>query len=244
VWKTGNYVREGLDAQRGDHVVAMLRTHWQTMAVWFGVWSSGAVLVPVDPGTVERYDAHPAVASFVQEDRLTLAAGSPELLGEVVGMALKPMAGRLTTVPPGVSDYAVEVPGYGDQLGAGERAMLDDEALPGRTGAQVIAAARAAAQTIQLTNADRLLCALPVTDPDVMIATVLAAFDAGAGVVLTRATDPAKLWQRAADERVTVAVVDDRTLEAAGDPTGVPGLRSLVQLHLGQPDTPHLQSGH
>jgi uncharacterized protein (TIGR03089 family) len=244
VWKTANYVRDGLEVERGAHVVAMLPTHWQTLAVWFGVWSAGAVLVPVDPGSVERYDAHPAVASFVQEDRLALAAASPELLGEVVGLALRPMAARLATVPPGASDYAVEVPSYGDQLGSGPRAMLDDPALPGRSGAQLLAGAEAAAGRLGLRTADRLLCVLPVTDPDVFVATVLAAFHAGAGIVLTRGTDPARLWQRAAEERVTIVVVDDRTQTDAGDAAAAPGVRLLVSLALGHHGEPHLQTGH
>ena len=244
VWKTANYVRDGLEVERADHVVAMLRTHWQTVAVWFGVWSAGAVLVPVDPGSVERYDAQPAVASFVQEDRLVLAAASPELLGEVVGLSLRPMAARLTTVPPGASDYTVEVPSYGDQLGPGERAMLDDEALPDRTGARLVAGAAAAVSRLSLRPADRLLCALPVTDPDVFVATVLAVFHAGAGIVLTRGTDPGRLWQRAAEERVTVVVADDGTLTSAGDATAAPAVRLLVTLALGHRGEPHLQTGH
>jgi uncharacterized protein (TIGR03089 family) len=244
VWKTANYVRDGLEVERGDHVVAMLRTHWQTLAIWFGVWSAGAVLVPVDPGSIERYDAHPAVASFVQEDRLALAAASPELLGEVVGLALRPMAARLATVPPGASDYAVEVPAYGDQLSPGESAMLDDEALPGRSGADLVAGAAAAATRLRLQPADRLLCALPVTDPDVFAATVLAVFHAGAGIVVTRGTDPAQLWQRATEERVTVVVADDRTLASAGGAAAASGVRTLVTLALDHQGEPHLQTGH
>jgi uncharacterized protein (TIGR03089 family) len=243
VWKTANFLRDGLDLQPRDRVVTMLRTHWQTLAVWFGAWAAGAVVVPVEPGTVERYDGRPAVAAFVQEDLLPLVAGSRHMVGDVVGMSLRPMAGRLASVPAGVTDYAEEVPAYGDQLGSGERALLDDEAIPGRTGTELLAGARAAADVLALTGRDRLLCTLAVTDPDLIAAAVLAPFGVGAGLVLCRGTDPARLWRRVADERVTVVVADSQTLDAAGDPAAVPGLRLVVRLSVGQA-TAQAQAGH
>lgn len=244
VWKTGNFLRDGLDLQPGDHVVTLLRSHWQTIAVWFGAWAAGAVVVPVEPGTIERYDGHQAVAAFVQEDLLPMVAASRGTLGEIIGLSLRPMAGRLSTAHPGVTDYADEVPSYGDQLGAGERAPLSAEAIPGRTGTQLIAGAGAAAGCVGLSPTDRLLCTLPVTDPDLMTATVLAAFNVGAGVVLCRATDPARLWRRAADERVTVVVTDSRALDGAGEPPAGGGVRVVVRLAIGPADRAQAQAGH
>jgi uncharacterized protein (TIGR03089 family) len=243
VWKTANFLRDGLDLQPGDRVVTMLRTHWQTLAVWLGAWAAGGVVVPVQPGTVERYDGHPAVVAFVQEDLLPLVAGSRQMFGDVVGLSLRPMAGRLTSVPAGVTDYAEEVPAYGDQLGSGERALLDDDALPGQSGTQLLAGARAAGELLGLTDRDRLLCTLGVTDPELVAATVLAPFGAAAGLVLCRGTDPERLWQRVADERVTVVVADSRTLDAAGEPSAVPGLRLVVRLTVGS-STPQTEAGH
>jgi uncharacterized protein (TIGR03089 family) len=243
VWKTANFLRDGLGVQPGDRVVSMLRTHWQTLAVWFGAWAAGAVVVPLQPGTVERYDGHGASAAFVQEDLLPMVAGSGARFGDVVGLSLRPMAGRLTTAPRGVTDYAEEVPAYGDQLGSGERALLDDEAIPGRSGTRLLAGARAAAAQLRLGGGDRMLCTLPVTEPELITAVVLAAFDAGAGLVLCRSTDPAGLWRRVADERVTVVVIDSRTLDAAGEPSGVPELRSVVRLAIGPGETPQTQAG-
>lgn len=244
VWKTGNFLRDGLGVQRGDRVVTMLRTHWQTLAVWFGAWAAGAVVVPLQPGTVERYDGHGAAAAFVQEDLLPMVAGSGGTFGEVVGLSLRPMAARLAVTPPGVTDYAEEVAAYGDQLGSGERALLDDEAVPGRSGSQLLAGARAAAVHLDLRAGDRLLCTLPVTDPELIMAAVLAPFDAGAGLVLCRRTIPDKLWRRVADERVTVILSDSRTLDAAGERSAVPGLRSVVRLAVGPGEVPQTQPGH
>jgi uncharacterized protein (TIGR03089 family) len=244
VWKTGNFLRDGLGIEPGDRVVTMLRTHWQTLAVWFGAWAAGAIVVPLQPGTVERYDGHGAAAAFVQEDLLPMVAGAGGKFGDVVGLSLAPMAGRLAAASPGVTDYAEEVPGYGDQLGSGERALLDDEAIPGRSGSELLAGGRAAATHLGLGAGDRVLCTLPVTDPELIMAAVLAPFDAGAGLVLSRRTAAEKLWRRVADERVSVVLTDSRTLGAAGDPSGVPGLRSVVRLAVGPGEVPQTHAGH
>jgi uncharacterized protein (TIGR03089 family) len=186
VWKTANYVRNGLEVERADHVVAMLRTHWQTLAIWFGVWSTGAVLVPVDPGTVERYDAHPALASFVQEDRLALATASPELLGEIVGLALRPMAARLgvrAAREPATTRSRCRR--TATSSAPSTAAMLDDEALPGRS-APVWWPARAPPPPTSARSRRPPAVRAAGHRPDVLTATVLAAFDAGAGASCSR----------------------------------------------------------
>jgi uncharacterized protein (TIGR03089 family) len=230
VWKTGNFLREGLDVAPGDNVVTMLRTHWQTVAIWFACWSVGAVAVPVEPGTVERYGALTAAAVFAQQDLLPLAVASRASLGEVVGLSLRPMAARIASPPPGVLDYAEEVPSYGDQLGSGPSASLTAQALPGITGAQLIAGAAASGAVMELTPGERLMCTLPVTDPDLLIAVLVAAFHAGAGLVLCRSTPPSSLWRRVRDERVGVLISDSRTVDAAGSPSDVPGLRLMATI--------------
>ncbi len=230
VWKTGNFLREGLDVEPGDAVVTMLRTHWQTVAIWFACWAVGAVAVPVDAGTVERYSEQSAVAVFAQEDLLQLATASRASLGEVVGLSLRPMAARLLSRPAGVLDYAEEVPVYGDQLGSGPRVSLAAQAIPGISGAQLLAGAAAAAAALQLKSDERVLCTLAVTDPELLIGVVLATFDAGAGLVLSRATDPASMWRRIGAERVAVLISDSRTIEVAGPPGDVPGLRLMATI--------------
>jgi acyl-CoA synthetase (AMP-forming)/AMP-acid ligase II len=81
-------------------------------------------------------------------------------------------------------------------------------------------AARLVART-GLGDRDRLLCGLGLLRPAGVVAGLLAPFGAGAGVVLAREFQPAGFWKRVADERVTVAVLDDaqaEALQAAGPP--------------------------
>jgi uncharacterized protein (TIGR03089 family) len=232
VWKTGNFLRDGLDIAPGDPVVTMLRTHWQTVAIWFACWSVGASVVPVDQGTVERYTEQSAAAVFAQEDLLPLAVASRASLGEVVGLSLRPMAARLVSRPAGALDYAEEVPAYGDQLGSAPRVPLTAQALPGVSGAQLVASAEAAAAALQLKSDERVMCTLPVTDVDLLIGVVVAAFHAGAGLVLSRSTDPGSLWRRIGSERVAVLISDSRLIEAAGEPGEVSGLRLMATITL------------
>lgn len=203
VWKSANYLRDGLDVQPGDEVGVLLRTHWQTIAIWYAAWAAGAVVVPL---TVESLPGSAAVAVFAPEDALKDVVAAGVAPGAVVGLSLRPMAARLSAVPPGVTDYASEVPGYGDQFTPGARLPLTAPALPGRSAAVVLAGAAAAAAQLDLQPTDRLLCTGEVVAPDAFVSTVLAVFDVGAGIVLAPRPDADRLQRRCADELITVIV--------------------------------------
>jgi uncharacterized protein (TIGR03089 family) len=203
VWKTANYLRDGLDVQPGERVGVLLRSHWQTVAIWYGAWVAGAVVVPLH---IESLVPQHVGVVFAQEDALPAVLAAKVSTGEVLGLALRPMAGRLTATPAGVTDYAIEVPAYGDRFSPATRVPLTSAALPGGTVADVLARAAAAAAYLDLHPADRLLCTTEIAEPDAFVATALAAFAAGAGIVLSPNADEARLPRRCADERVTVHV--------------------------------------
>ena len=224
VWKTANYLRDGLDVQPGDEIAVLLRPHWQTIAIWYAAWTVGAVVTLPDPGGLPTGTP---VAVFAQEHALAglLAAGTPA--AALIGLSLRPMAARLSAAPAGVTDYATEVPGYADffsPMGATPRSAL---ALPGRSAGDVLAGAEAAATELGLTGSDRVLCPVELVDADVLIGLVLAACCAGAGVVLTHAAVAQSWWRRASDERVSIAVTSkELPLDASNVPTT---LRLLIR---------------
>jgi uncharacterized protein (TIGR03089 family) len=188
--------------QPGDGVGVLLRTHWQTVAIWYAAWSAGAVVVPL---SVDALSDSGAVAVFAQEDALDAVLASKIPNAQVVGLSLRPMAARLSLPRPGVTDFAAEVPGYGDSFSAG-RAATEAEATPARSAGQLLGVAAAAAAALGLQPGDRVLSTAEVVDADAFAATVVATFDAGAGIVLSPRSDPAALVRRCADERVTVLI--------------------------------------
>lgn len=201
VWKSANYLRDGLDVQPGDEVGVLLRTHWQTVAIWYAGWAAGAVVVPL---TLDTLAGASPVAVFAQEDTLPTVVAAGIAPGAVVGLALRPMAGRLTAAYAGVEDYAVEVPGYGDHFTPG---APGSSALPGRSVAQVLGGAAAAAAVLALQSGDRVLCTADVVDADAFVGTALAVFQAGAGLVLSPRPDEGRLDRRCTDELITVRIV-------------------------------------
>lgn len=202
VWKTANYLRDGLDVQPGDEVAVLLPTHWQTAVIWYAAWAAGAVVSPM----TELPAGAGAAAVFAHEPDLPSVVAAAAGRSEVVGLSLRPMAAKLSAKTSGCEDFAVAVPVHGDRFAPTARLPLSAPALPGRSGAQVLAGAAAAASHLGLSRSDRLLVTVDITGAAAFIATVAAAFDAGAGVVLSPYSDPLWLPRRCADERVTTGV--------------------------------------
>ncbi|MBO8190422.1 TIGR03089 family protein [Streptomyces oryzae] len=201
VAKTANLLQDELSAEPGDRLALLLPAHWQT-AVWLLACSSVGVVAELG-GDAARAD---------------LAVSGPDTLeaaracsGERVGLSLRPMGGRFPQPPDGFVDYAVEVPGQGDQFAP--YAPVDPDApalvLPEGgelTGAQVVERARADAMARGLGPGARLLSALPYDGWDGLSAGLLAPLAAGGSVVLAprlERLDAASLEQRKENERVT-----------------------------------------
>ncbi|MGP3989382.1 TIGR03089 family protein [Streptomyces sp. 3N207] len=201
VSKTANLLQDELSAEPGDRLALLLPAHWQT-AVWLLACSSVGVVAELG-GDAARAD---------------LAVSGPDTLeaartcsGERVALSLRPMGGRFPQPPEGFMDYAVEVPGQGDQFAP--YVPVDPEmpalVLPGGselTGAQVVERAREDAAARGLGPGARLLSALPYDGWDGISAGLLAPLAAGGSVVLAprlERLDAASLEQRKENERVT-----------------------------------------
>ncbi|TDD64575.1 TIGR03089 family protein [Actinomadura darangshiensis] len=216
VAKTANFLVDGLAAEPGTRVVLVLPPHWQT-AVWLmACWSAGLVVVPLDPEAVRAGGAEPigasepyilAAAQEVLDDVMaddTLAGGAEE----IVGLSLHALGGPLAECPPGVTDYAAEVRTYGDGFTPGPGVTPEAPAMSVTkttfTAAELVAAARAAAEKWELDARDRLLVDMPFATLDGVLTGLLAPLASGASVIIQRNFDKATLDRRLNLEHVTV----------------------------------------
>ncbi|MBB5788459.1 uncharacterized protein (TIGR03089 family) [Jiangella mangrovi] len=209
VAKTAGFLTAGLDAEAGDRVALRLPAHWQALAWAAACWSVGAcVVLPGDDGDDGGSEGPDGVRVAVAgPDAVEAAAGSAP---EVVGLALRPLGGRFTTpLPPGVTDYAVEVPGYPDRF---VPLTPPDDAEPAleqagtvHTLGGLVDRARQRAEQLGAGPGARLLVA---TDDlgTALIDALLVPLVVGGSAVLVRHEDPAGRARRVDAERVTAAV--------------------------------------
>lgn len=248
VSKTANLLADELELDVGDRVATVAGNHWTTVVVAFACWKVGCVVVPVDaddPVVQARglLEAAGAETAFVREDLLddldALRHGTAVRQLVAVGTGL---GARLTTdvdLPGDVLPYAEEVLAFGDDYDD-PTVELDDDALlvlPPR-GGEMPAGVRltqgnllAAAEAVcawGVGREERVLCASSAQTTDGMALVHLGAFTAGGSVVLTRASDPARVWRRASDERVTLLVTSPSGLDQLPDEPPPEGLRGVL----------------
>jgi uncharacterized protein (TIGR03089 family) len=199
VAKSANLLVDGYGGPA--RVGLVLPLHWQTVClVLAGVTSGAAVVVADDPSAL----AGCALA-------FTTVAAAPGALDagvdDVLVLSGHPLGAPVTDLPPGVEDYAREVPSYGDSW-----------AGPLPAGA-VVHAAGAAVTPLRpgLSSADRVLVALAPGDA-AALALLLGCLADAAALVLVPEVATVDLAAVAATERVTatagVAVGDLRRLDA------------------------------
>ncbi|MEV7197821.1 TIGR03089 family protein [Streptomyces sp. NPDC093510] len=201
VAKTANLLQGDLAAEPGDRAVLLLPAHWQT-AVWLLACSSVGVVADVggDPSSADLVVSGP--------DSLDAARACS---GERVALALRPLGGRFPQPPAGFADYAVEVPGQGDQFAPYAPVDPDGPALvvagEELTGSELVERARADAGRLGVGPGSRVLSGLSYDTWDGLSAGLYAALAAGGSVVLCRHLDrlaDGGLEKRVEDERVTV----------------------------------------
>jgi uncharacterized protein (TIGR03089 family) len=207
VAKTANLIQGDLSAEPGDRVALLLPAHWQT-AVWLLACSStGTVAAPAgDPGAADLVVSGPEAESL---------EAARACRGERVALSLRPLGARFPQPPEGFHDYAVEVPGQGDQFAPFVPVAAGDPflALPGGeelTGEQAVRRAEQDAGELGLTPGARLLSARPFDGWEGLSAGLLAPLAAGASVVLCRnlqELDGDSLDKRKEEERVTHTAV-------------------------------------
>jgi uncharacterized protein (TIGR03089 family) len=194
VAKSANLLVDGLGAPAT--VGLLLPLHWQAIALLLAGATTGArVVIAAEPADLAGCDAAFVLAVHAEA---VLDAGVPDVLA----LSGHPLGAPAGGMPAMVTDYAREVPSYGDHF-AGPRPA---PAVIEVGGVAVHASAG-------LTGSDRLLTTLDLAEPGGAV-VALGALAAGAGLVLLRTGDPVRV---AAAERVT---------HVAG--THVPGLTRLA----------------
>ncbi|MGW8374653.1 TIGR03089 family protein [Streptomyces sp. ODS28] len=207
VSKTANLLQGDVAAEPGDRAVLLLPAHWQT-AVWLLACSSTGVAAA--PGGDPR-GADLAVSGPGAEQLEAARACT----GERIALSLRPLGARFPQPPEGFHDYAVEVPGQGDQFAplapvSGDDVFLELPDGTELTGEEAVRRAREDAAALGLEQGSRLLTGGSYDDWEGISTGLLAPLAAGASVVLCRnlqELDPAALDKRKEDERVTHTAV-------------------------------------
>ncbi len=196
VAKTAGLLRDGLSADIGDRVQLMLPAHWQSLVWAMACWAVGACAA-----TGRAVGAAVAVTG---PDTLTAATAS--VAPDVVALSLRPLGARFADpLPPGVLDYALEVPAYPDRMAYPPpdpaEPGLDDGGTVLTLGGLVAHASDRAAQ-LGLGNGSRLL--VPATDlRTALVDALLVPLLVGGSSVLVRHEDQAGRARRVASEQVT-----------------------------------------
>jgi uncharacterized protein (TIGR03089 family) len=121
VAKTVGLLRDGLGADAGARVSLRLPPHWQSLVWAMACWAVGACVTTGQDGRADVVVTGPDGLDAATSDGAT----------NVVALSLRPLGARFTEVlPPGVLDYAVEVPSYPDQMAY----LPPDEVEPGLDG--------------------------------------------------------------------------------------------------------------
>lgn len=176
VAKTANLLVDGLGAGRGDEAALVLPGHWQSLVVAAACWSAGVTV---------RFEGPADIAFAAEGDRRPEAE-------ETVLLSLRPFGAGLAQADGVATDYAAEVRGHGDRF-AGEGPAAADEALPGRSHADL-------ASTVD-DGRRRLLATDAPLDADLLVATYVAPLVGSGSVVLCRHADAARLDHRRETER-------------------------------------------
>jgi len=187
--KTGNLLRDELGAGPSSKVAVLLPAHWQTAAVLFGIWWIGAEVVTAGEADIALCTA----------DRLGEADDAVGM-GEIAVLSLDPFGKPAPDLPVGVTDYATAVRVHGDQISPERH---PGTALDGRSVADVLSGASAAAAAQGVTADDRVMSSAPWRTPDELIANLLAVFSIGASLVQVTNPDPAAMDRRRQTEKIT-----------------------------------------
>jgi uncharacterized protein (TIGR03089 family) len=195
VAKTAGLLRDGLAVEAGGRVALMLPAHWQS-AVWgMACWAVGTCAVL---GETDRVDV-----AVTGPDTLSGAVGAA---AHVVALSLRPLGARFTDpLPPGVLDFALEVPSYPDRMAY----SAPDPAEPGLDGSGVaqtlgglVAQAADRATQLGIQPGSRLL--VPAEDLRTGLCNgLLVPLTVGGSSVLVRHEKAAGRQARMAAERIT-----------------------------------------
>lgn len=185
VAKSANLLVDGLGGPQ--RVGLLLPLHWQAVSLLLAAVASGATVVVA--GNAD--DLAGCDAAFVHEPYAVAALDAG--VDEVLALSGHPLGAPCGPLPPMVSDYAREVPSYGDGWSG---------PTPTAARVEVGGAAVPVAPAPGLTSADRVLLAAPFSGAD-PVATLLAVLSAGAALLLVPDAGSVDVTKVAADERIT-----------------------------------------
>ncbi|MET0897804.1 MAG: TIGR03089 family protein [Mycobacterium sp.] len=190
--KTANLLRDELGAGPGSRVAVLLPAHWQTAAVFFGIWWIGAE-------AVFGSEADSAEVAVCTADRLADADRAVGM-GEIAVLSLDAFGKPVPDLPIGLTDYATAVRVHGDQV---VPEAAPGAALAGRAVDDVVSAARDSAAALGLSPGDRVWSAGRWDSPDLLVSNLLAVFAVGGSLVQVANADPAVQDRRRNIEKVT-----------------------------------------
>ncbi|MCU1672090.1 MAG: AMP-binding enzyme [Frankiales bacterium] len=197
--KSANLLVDGLGLP--ERIGLLLPLHWQTVCLLLaGVATGATVDVVSSPAALAGSGAAFVAGPHAQA---ALDAG----VDEVLALSGHPLGAPLPSVPAMASDYAREVPSYGDHWGG---------PAPVRWSVEVDGRPLPALPVLEVGPADRVLVAVSPSDP-FGLAALLAVLTAGAALVLAPDPGGLDLAAVATGERLT-----------AGLGAAVPGLRDLL----------------
>jgi uncharacterized protein (TIGR03089 family) len=188
VAKSANLLVEGLGGPA--RVGLLLPLHWQAVALLLaGITAGAAVVLAEDPAGLEGCEVAFTTAEHAQA---ALDAG----VEDVLALSGHPLGAPCGPLPPLVSDYAREVPSYGDGWSG---------ARPGSALIEVGGRPVPSERFPVLGPADRVLLAAPLHSP-AGAAALLAVLGAGASLVLLPAPAALDLGRVVRDEAATAQV--------------------------------------
>ncbi|CAN5119644.1 TIGR03089 family protein [soil metagenome] len=190
--KTANLLRDELGAGPGSRVAVLLPAHWQTAAVYFGIWWIGAE-------AVLEGQADLALCTSARLQEADDAVG----MGEIAVLSLDPFGKPVADLPVGLTDYATAVRVHGDQV---VPEAAPGPALEGRSIADLLTAARDNAAASGMTSAARVWSAGTWDSPEEVVKNLLAAFAVGGSLVQVANPDPEAQDRRRQIEKVTLSL--------------------------------------
>jgi len=182
VAKTANLLVDGCGLGPGSTAVIDLPPHWQTAALYLGVWTAGLSV------------SSPADVAFV------LPGGSSDA-ADVFAVGLHPFALPVRDLAPGVQDWVSSARVHGDFFG-GPLPSGSDPAYGEFTHDSLVSLASSRAGSLGLPSGGRVL--LNVDDHPDVVDWLIAPLVAGCTLVLCAHSDRSTLEKRASVERAAL----------------------------------------
>jgi acyl-CoA synthetase (AMP-forming)/AMP-acid ligase II len=217
----------GLGLQPGDRVATLDDNHPDLVITYFAAFLLGATVVPLDPNFDDA-----AIACILRSSRATLACVRDEYLERILDLrAQAPSCSTILQVGKRLRKDHPHLQTDGERLSTrfkpARTIRSTDEALvmyscppSGKPKGVILehvnllSEALAIGEWHRLSDDQRLMCILPVHHVKGIVLSLITPLAAGGGVVLTRAFQAEKFFERVAADRVTVVSTDPGLLEA------------------------------